>query len=164
MVFGVRSQFSSSQPAAGPDLPWDPCPLPLADWVERDSQQQEEGGSGPAQEGWLGWEPVSQSLEIRSPTVISFFPPSLFPTRKGLMLLINVAHPSEKACLHLAGGLSGDGIAPGAGTTPVLASSHHLLTPSPQALQKLKNQYILSPPAAELLRFSQNQGTGAGVP
>lgn len=86
VVFGVRSQFSSSQPAAGPDLPWDPCPLPLADWVERDSQQQEEGGSGPAQEGWLGWEPVSQSLEIRSPTVISFFLPSLFPTRKGLML------------------------------------------------------------------------------
>lgn len=54
-VFGVRSQFSLSQPAAGPDLPWDPCPLPLADWVEWDSQQQEERGSGPLRRaGWGG--------------------------------------------------------------------------------------------------------------
>lgn len=39
VVSGVRSQVSPPQPAAGHGLPWDPCPLPLADWAGWDSQQ-----------------------------------------------------------------------------------------------------------------------------
>lgn len=70
--------------------------------------------------------------------------PIVFPTRKALMLLIQVAHPSERPASVWQGG-SGDMIAPGAGTTPVWASSHHLLTPSPQALQMLQNRYISTP-------------------
>lgn len=132
VVSGVRRQVSPAQPAAGHSLPWYPGPPALADWAEWDRQRREGGRKGGScrlrRAGW--GEPVSQSPGIRSPRVISFFPPSLFPTRKGLILLTHVAHPSEKACLRLARGLSGDALAPGAGTTPVLASSHHLPTPS----------------------------------
>lgn len=79
--------------------------------------------------------------------MISFFPLSLFPTRKDLMLLIYVAHPSEKACLCLTRGPSGDTIAPGVGTTPVLSSPHQLLSPSHQALQLLQtNTYLHTMP------------------
>lgn len=69
--------------------------------------------------------------------------PIVFPTRKGLMLLIQVAHPSERPASVWQGD-SGDMIAPGAGTTLVRASSYHLLTPSPQVLQMLQPR--TSPP------------------
>lgn len=98
--FGVVSGVRSCPPAS---LPWDPWePAPPAAWAEGlASRRSGEGAS------WLGWEPGSQSPGIRSPTVISFFPSGLFPTRKGLMLRIHIAHPSQKACLRLAKGALG---------------------------------------------------------
>ena len=110
-----------------------PGTLPLP-WLRLGHWKPAGGGRGPV---------VTSAPGLDHPQAARSFLPSLFPTRNGLMLLLGLAHPSEKACLRLARGPSRDRIALG------LAPPHTgLLPPSPdtqpQALQMRQNQYIFT--------------------
>ena len=101
------------------------------------------GGWGQVASG--GWEPGCQpsAWGISSPTSdkrVFFFLAQSFPDKKRPEA--PHPHPSERSCLRLARGPSGDAIAAGPGSTPVLASLHRLLTPSPPAVRMSENQGI----------------------